>query len=355
MLYMTVVIIVIIVVSLFFIVILTNKTPEEKSHSYQSYQDDKIINDSLGKNYSSDGYYGQSEYIKISDVSKVKVKIYHESNYVVVGIRGGFVRKYHQDEGMVLSIRRDEEYLYFKRFLIRIGNHVLNKQVTIIKTDLQELIKETESQFYEWAVKADKIETNSIEPNELSKRLQANRKYLSDNKKKLALLKETGNMDKFSVLLSKMQLRYDEIIASGGSVREEHLKELEAMGLKVNGKDSNVSISQAEFSTGKNNSKKKKLSIVFELKGLYYRTAFEQLAAVMLEVGDSLRLELEPDNDKDPTAIKVFTKSNDFIGYVDKDQSALVTSVYDRIISCTVIKKTRHQIPYITCKIEFTE
>ena len=340
--------IIIAAVVIFFIILLKSDAQKEKGITRQSYNDDKIINE-----YSS--YYKQSEYIQESDLSNVSIQKYHESNYIVGSVHGGFMRKYRECEGIIYTIKRDEEHLYIRRFDIRIGNRILCKSRVIVKNELSELIKEAEAQFQEWCNKVEEKEKKGNMPDSELKRLNANRKYLSENKKKLLSLKDEGDTEKYNLLLSKMQDRYNEIIASGSFLKESQLKELEDLGIITSTECAEKKDAIVPQSKNCTSHKKKKLSIVFELKGLYYRTAFEQLAAVMLEVGDSLRLELEPDNDKDPTAIKVFTESNDFIGYVDKDQSALVTSVYDRIISCTVIKKTRHQIPYITCKIEFTE
>lgn len=95
--------------------------------------------------------------------------------------------------------------------------------------------------------------------------------------------------------------------------------------------------------------------MIFEVKGLIYRSAKAQLEAVLLEVGDRLLLEEEPDNEVDASAVKVLTISGECIGYVDKEHCVSVGALISLIDRCIVVKKSRHQIPYITAKIEFKE
>lgn len=95
--------------------------------------------------------------------------------------------------------------------------------------------------------------------------------------------------------------------------------------------------------------------MIFEVKGLIYRSAQAQLEAVLLEVGDQLLLEEEPDNEADASAVKVLTPSGECIGYVDKEHCVSVGALINLINECTVIEKSRHQIPYITAKISFKE
>lgn len=96
-------------------------------------------------------------------------------------------------------------------------------------------------------------------------------------------------------------------------------------------------------------------NLVFELKGLIYRSAQAQLEATMLEIGDQLLLEEEPDNENDASAVKVLTLSGECIGYVDKEHCVLVGAMINRIDSCTIIKKSKHQIPFITAEIKFRD
>lgn len=69
------------------------------------------------------------------------------------------------------------------------------------------------------------------DPAEIAKKVNAARKYLSDNKKKLAELKDT-DAEKYAKLLTKVQERYDWLIASGNTVDDSQVSELVALGLK---------------------------------------------------------------------------------------------------------------------------
>ena len=60
----------------------------------------------------------------------------------------------------------------------------------------------------------------------------AARKYLSDNKKKLADLKDS-DAKKYLALLAKVQERYDYLISTGNAVEAEQVNELALLGLKV--------------------------------------------------------------------------------------------------------------------------
>lgn len=66
----------------------------------------------------------------------------------------------------------------------------------------------------------------------ITKKVNAARKYLSDNKKKLAELKDTDEA-KYQTLLAKIQERYDFLVSTGNNVNEEQTAELEALGVKT--------------------------------------------------------------------------------------------------------------------------
>ncbi len=68
------------------------------------------------------------------------------------------------------------------------------------------------------------------DPAVIAKKVNAARKYLSDNKKKLADFKEL-NESKYTELLAKVQSRYDYLISAGNSVDNEQVVELVALGL----------------------------------------------------------------------------------------------------------------------------
>lgn len=72
----------------------------------------------------------------------------------------------------------------------------------------------------------------AVDPAEISKKVNAARKYLSDNKKKLADLK-SADPTKYAVLLSKVQERFDYLIATGNTIDENQVAELADLGIRV--------------------------------------------------------------------------------------------------------------------------
>lgn len=81
---------------------------------------------------------------------------------------------------------------------------------------------------------ADEGETDKVEddPATIAKKVGAARKYLSDNKKKLADLKDSDTM-KYLALLAKVQERYDYLISTGNTIEVDQVNELATLGLKV--------------------------------------------------------------------------------------------------------------------------
>lgn len=77
--------------------------------------------------------------------------------------------------------------------------------------------------------KTDKVEDD---PATIAKKVGAARKYLSDNKKKLADLKDSDTM-KYLALLAKVQERYDYLISTGNTIEVDQVNELATLGLKV--------------------------------------------------------------------------------------------------------------------------
>lgn len=75
-----------------------------------------------------------------------------------------------------------------------------------------------------------------LEPAEIAKKVQAARKYISDNKKKLAEMKENGTCPdaKYDALLAKVQERFNFLIESGSTISEDQLTELKELGVLVN-------------------------------------------------------------------------------------------------------------------------
>ena len=66
-----------------------------------------------------------------------------------------------------------------------------------------------------------------------AKRVSANRKYLSDNKAKLAAIIQERNAEKASELLDKMQIRFNELIENGETFAPDQVAELKELGLNV--------------------------------------------------------------------------------------------------------------------------
>lgn len=295
------------------------------------------LDDNNSNNTSSrSSLYCSKEEPKLNEPSSVNINKYHESNEIVGKITKEYWRKYHESEGAYSQIHPSEADDFIMKYVIYIWNEVLDKEVTIKDVTLDGVISKAESQFKIWA---DRVEKKNS-PESIERRLQANRKYLSDNKKKLILLDRAATYKQHQELLRKMQLRYNEIISSGNTFKESQLLELKYLGIKIDSID---------------NPKSEIPDIVFEVKGLFYRSAQVQLEATLLEVGDQLLLEEEPDNEYDASAVKVLTPSGECIGYVDKDLCVLVGAMINHIDSCTIIKKSRHQIPFITAQIKFKD
>lgn len=92
-----------------------------------------------------------------------------------------------------------------------------------------------------------------------------------------------------------------------------------------------------------------------DVRGTYYRNTKEKAAARDVEVGDSLILQEETDNPVDPNAVKVMTINGVHIGYVQYDIAQFVKRNILHVKSCTVVKKSVHEIPYITATAYFSK
>ena len=78
-------------------------------------------------------------------------------------------------------------------------------------------------------------DSKEMDPAKIAKKVQAARKYISDNKKKLAELKESDDYPnaKYDALRDKVQERFNFLIESGNSVSEEQVAELKELGIVV--------------------------------------------------------------------------------------------------------------------------
>ena len=74
-----------------------------------------------------------------------------------------------------------------------------------------------------------------LDPADIAKKIQAARKYISDNKKKLAELRESVEWPnaKYDELLEKVQERFNFLIETGNSVSDEQVAELKELGIVV--------------------------------------------------------------------------------------------------------------------------
>jgi hypothetical protein len=79
---------------------------------------------------------------------------------------------------------------------------------------------------------ANENESGDDDAAAITKKVNAARKYLSDNKKKLAELKASDEA-KYQTLLAKIQERYDFLVSTRNNVNEEQTAELEALGVKT--------------------------------------------------------------------------------------------------------------------------
>lgn len=95
-------------------------------------------------------------------------------------------------------------------------------------------------------------------------------------------------------------------------------------------------------------------SVEVKVKGTSYRSREEIGAARLCNIGDTIILVPEPDNEADSNAIKVFTMEGFHIGYVEASLAKLVKSNIYHIGKCIVSKITHHDIPFINLTIEFS-
>lgn len=92
----------------------------------------------------------------------------------------------------------------------------------------------------------------------------------------------------------------------------------------------------------------------FAVKGLFFRSPEDQEAARTLQVGDSLNMEPEPDNPKDPNAIKVTMMDGHHIGYVDRSSAKYVNDNLSRLVKFVVSKVDDYgDPPYIYAEAFF--
>jgi hypothetical protein len=136
-----------------------------------------------------------------------------------------------------LEIYRSMRSLFEKLKLLSEDGHKPEERVP----HLQELFSLEERLISNWAAydsfdATKKIPENVTEKENTTidiKRVTANRKYLSENKKKIAALIEKGNDAAVEKLKAEMQKRYNELIINGHTFDPEQLTEFKAIGLIV--------------------------------------------------------------------------------------------------------------------------
>lgn len=94
--------------------------------------------------------------------------------------------------------------------------------------------------------------------------------------------------------------------------------------------------------------------IIVSVKGTYYRKAEDIGAARLLDKGDRVVLQKESGNEFDPYAIRVLTRTGNFIGYVDKRYSKDLCQHFDYLIA-DVASIKQSDIPFIDVRISISE
>ena len=121
---------------------------------------------------------------------------------------------------------------------------------------------------------------------------------------------------------------------------------------KVELKDEKPSVAVAEKRSEELNGTECEV-LNFAVKGLFFRTKEDQKAACTLAVGDPLHMEFEPDNERDPNAMKVTMLDGHHIGYVDGKFSAYVKENVGNLQKFVVSKITDDDIPFIYAEAFF--
>lgn len=144
----------------------------------------------------------------------------------------------------------------------------------------------------------------------------------------------------YTVLITLLILAYIVLVTSKSNQRKRESEERRNRALEYyrNEKINNEQLSSVEV----------------KVKGTSYRSIEEICAARLCNVGDTMILLPEPDNETDSNAIKVYTMEGFHIGYVDASLAELVKSKIDYIGKCVVSKMTSHEIPFINLEIEFS-
>lgn len=138
-------------------------------------------------------------------------------------------------------------------------------------------------------------------------RVSSNRKYLSDNKKKLAALIAEGKTDKSAELLAKMQVRVNELVSNGQTFAADQLEELKALGIiapvaeetKIEPVADTQVITQVEeviLPVGETTEETPEENVISQIKTLLKNNiAKEVIIPTILSLGNFKGLELTPE------------------------------------------------------------
>lgn len=132
--------------------------------------------------------------------------------------------------------------LYFKIKTVFEQLKTMNKAQPCDRYELLKQLSELDSSYRSNMATYDHYDPNAVhepkqdelpaDPAEISKKVNAARKYLSDNKPKLVELLSNNDTKKHSALLIKVQERYDFLVSTGNNIDEQQVEALVQLGLK---------------------------------------------------------------------------------------------------------------------------
>lgn len=98
-------------------------------------------------------------------------------------------------------------------------------------------------------------------------------------------------------------------------------------------------------------------TLEFDVKGTFYRTSDEKATASNLKEKESLHFVIEPTNQYDKYAVRVYTQENIHIGYVPHEYSRGVHQNLNLLLEvyCTQVSKTHNDTPLISVMAKFSK
>mgnify|MGYP000772508625 CR=1 FL=1 len=95
-------------------------------------------------------------------------------------------------------------------------------------------------------------------------------------------------------------------------------------------------------------------TLIVKINGTSYRPEKDICAARLLDKDDIVILKQEPDNEHDPNAIQVMTRTGNVIGYVERGSSELLSQNFDNLTASVESIKNR-EIPFISIKVSIND